>query len=41
MITEGDEESGSAHMFKYMELLKGRIGDPVMLFCLDSGTLDY
>ena len=41
MITEGDEESGSAHMFEYMKLLKERIGNPTMLFCLDSGTLDY
>jgi len=41
MITEGDEESGSAHMFEYMKLLKHRIGNPTILFCLDSGTLDY
>jgi len=41
MITEGDEESGSAHMFQYMKLLKSRIGDPAICFCLDSGALDY
>jgi acetylornithine deacetylase/succinyl-diaminopimelate desuccinylase-like protein len=41
MITEGDEESGSAHMFEYMKLLKGRIGNPIILFCLDSWCLDY
>lgn len=41
MITEGDEESGSAHMTEYMKLLKDRIGSPTMLFCLDSGTMDY
>lgn len=41
MITEGDEESGSVHMRHYLEKLKGRIGDPQICFCLDSGTLDY
>lgn len=41
MITEGDEESGSLHMKHYLEKLKSRIGDPLLCFCLDSGTLDY
>lgn len=41
MITEGDEESGSAHMKDYLELLKPRIGNPSLCFCLDSGTLNY
>ena len=41
MITEGDEESGSAHVEKYVVKLKERIGNPKLFFCLDSGTLDY
>lgn len=41
MITEGDEESGSAHMAAYLDHLKGRIGKPEICFCLDSGTIDY
>lgn len=41
MITEGDEESGSAHMLHYVEELKDRIGTPNVIFCLDSGTIDY
>lgn len=41
MITEGDEESGSAHIGAYIQKLKERIGNPTLFFCLDSGTLDY
>ena len=41
MVTEGDEESGSVHMATYLEKLKSRIGNPLLCFCLDSGTLDY
>jgi acetylornithine deacetylase/succinyl-diaminopimelate desuccinylase-like protein len=41
MITEGDEESGSDHMVEYVKMLKDRIGTPDMIFCLDSGALDY
>lgn len=41
MITEGDEESGSAHIEPYVIKLKERIGNPSLFFCLDSGTLDY
>lgn len=41
MITEGDEESGSAHLFHYVDKLKERIGEPQVIFCLDSGTIDY
>jgi len=26
---------------KHIENLKGRIGTPKLVFCLDSGTLDY
>jgi acetylornithine deacetylase/succinyl-diaminopimelate desuccinylase-like protein len=41
MITEGDEESGSAHIETYIKALKERIGEPTVFFCLDSGALDY
>lgn len=41
MITEGDEESGSVHMAHYLEKLRKRIGEPLICFCLDSGTLTY
>jgi acetylornithine deacetylase/succinyl-diaminopimelate desuccinylase-like protein len=41
MITEGDEESGSAHIETYIKSLKERIGNPTVFFCLDSGALDY
>lgn len=40
MITEGDEESGD-HIDHYIEALKGRIGQPEIFLCLDSGTCDY
>lgn len=41
IIIEGDEESGSAHLFYYLDKLKTRIGNPLLFFCLDSGTIDY
>ena len=41
MIAEGDEESGSGHMTHYLPSLKERIGNPEIVFCLDSGTMDY
>jgi len=41
MIVEGDEESGTGDVEKHVENLKERIGKPKIIFCLDSGTLDY
>jgi acetylornithine deacetylase/succinyl-diaminopimelate desuccinylase-like protein len=41
VLIEGDEESGSGHLFYYIDKIKEKIGDPVLFFCLDSGTLDY
>lgn len=41
VLIEGDEESGSGHLFYYLDKIKDKIGDPVLFFCLDSGTLDY
>lgn len=40
MITEADEESGG-HIDIYMVALKERIGNPEVIFCLDSGAIDY
>ena len=40
MLTEGDEESGN-FIDEYIEQLKDRIGTPQIIFCLDSGALDY
>lgn len=40
MITEGDEESGN-HIDHYLHALKDKIGSPEIIFCLDSGTIDY
>jgi acetylornithine deacetylase/succinyl-diaminopimelate desuccinylase-like protein len=43
MITEGDEETGSGHVEEWVKKLKaeGKLGNPKMVFCLDSGGLDY
>lgn len=41
IIIEGDEESGTGDVEKHVENLKDRIGDPKVIFCLDSGTIDY
>ncbi|EGR30789.1 hypothetical protein IMG5_123770 [Ichthyophthirius multifiliis] len=41
ILIEGDEESGSQHLPLYLEKLKDRIGEISIVFCLDSGTLNY
>jgi acetylornithine deacetylase/succinyl-diaminopimelate desuccinylase-like protein len=41
MIFEGDEETSSGDVEKHVLLLKERIGNPKLIFCLDSGTNDY
>jgi len=41
IIIEGSEESGSPHLFQYVDLLKDKIGSPDMLVCMDSGCKDY
>lgn len=38
---EGDEQSGSTHYEPYFRELKDRIGEVSLVFCLDSGALDY
>lgn len=40
MLSEGDEESGG-HIDYYIEVMRERIGNPEIIFCLDSGTYDY
>lgn len=41
MTIEGDEESGSTHYEPYFKELRERIGEVSLVFCLDSGALDY
>jgi acetylornithine deacetylase/succinyl-diaminopimelate desuccinylase-like protein len=41
MITEGDEESGTGDVEAWIEILGSELGIPKLVFCLDSGTLDY
>lgn len=38
---EGDQETGSGDVEKHVNNLKERIGNPKVIFCLDSGALDY
>jgi acetylornithine deacetylase/succinyl-diaminopimelate desuccinylase-like protein len=38
---ETDEESGSRDLMYYLAKHKSTIGNPSLIFCLDSGTTDY
>ena len=40
-IIEACEESGSYDLPHYIEALRGRIGTPSLVVCLDSGCGDY
>lgn len=40
-MIEGDEESGSTHFPLYLEKLRHRLGEISVVFCLDSGALNY
>lgn len=40
-IFEGDEESGSTHLTDYIKKLSDRIGTVDLVFCLDSGCMNY
>jgi len=40
-MIEGDEESGSTHFPKYIELLKDKIGNIGVVYCLDSGCASF
>ncbi len=41
ILIEGDEESGSTHFPLYLEKIRERLGEVVVVFCLDTGTLNY
>jgi acetylornithine deacetylase/succinyl-diaminopimelate desuccinylase-like protein len=41
MITEGDEETGNGDVEYWIDHFLPRFGTPKLVFCLDSGTLDY
>lgn len=41
VLVEGDEESGSTHLTSYISSLKDKIGNVDLVFCLDSGCLNY
>ena len=41
VIIEACEESGSGDLPPYIEHLRGRIGTPSLVVCLDSGAADY
>ena len=38
---ESDEESGSKDLIYFLDKHKDLVGDPKILICLDSGTIDY
>jgi acetylornithine deacetylase/succinyl-diaminopimelate desuccinylase-like protein len=40
-VIEGDEETTSGDVEKHIENLLERIGNPKLVFCLDSGCIDY
>lgn len=41
LFFETDEESGSQDIEHYLDLCQERLGSPSLIFCLDSGTIDY
>jgi acetylornithine deacetylase/succinyl-diaminopimelate desuccinylase-like protein len=41
ILIEASEESGSPDLSAYVEHLRGRIGTPSLVICLDSGCLSY
>lgn len=41
MITEGDEETGNGDVELWINRFIKEFGTPKLVFCLDSGTLDY
>lgn len=41
VVIEGSEESGSPHLFPYLDKLNDKIGVPDLMVCLDSGCKDY
>lgn len=41
ILIEASEESGSPDLPAYVDALAGRLGDPALIVCLDSGCADY
>lgn len=41
LIGENEEESGSPNLEYFLRKLQGKIGNPEIIICLDSGALDY
>lgn len=41
LTIEGGEESGSVDYHYYLDKLKSKIGEVMLIFCLDSGALSY
>ena len=41
MVLETEEESGSDNLIELLKVAEDFIQKPDILFCLDSGTLDY
>ena len=41
MVLETEEESGSQNLLQLLALAKETIGNPDIVFCMDSGAFDY
>ncbi len=41
VLIEASEESGSRDLPEHIDALKGKIGSPSLVVCLDSGCADY
>ena len=41
MVLETEEESGSPNLLTLLNVAKERIGNPDIVFCMDSGAFDY
>lgn len=41
MVLETEEESGSPNLISLLNVAKERIGEPDIVFCMDSGAFDY
>lgn len=41
LVLETEEESGSPNLLPLLEMAKETIGEPDVVFCVDSGAFDY
>jgi acetylornithine deacetylase/succinyl-diaminopimelate desuccinylase-like protein len=41
LILETEEESGSPNLVSLLKIASESIGDPDIMFCMDSGAFDY